>query len=166
MPYFVVGVVPSYPVCHILRTFVHDGSLLLLLFPPLSAFLLVGFSVTPPAPLLAPVPMNIPRPMGCAANPAQSQPGDTLTHTVRLLQGSPGTNIPTIVARVDYRRLSTVDTKGASSVDPSTEDLCQVLNRSSGLAFSPPATVTNITRLSNRSLFCRVRPKEEPTFTK
>ncbi|CAN0356244.1 unnamed protein product, partial [Laminaria digitata] len=71
---------------------------------------------------------------------------------------------PAFFAAVDHIAVSTPNTKGERSVDPSvaqnalrssTRHLCHVFHCRPGLGFSPPAIVPKITRRGSRPSFCR-----------
>ena len=127
---------------------------------------LVGFRSTPPVTPPFPIPLDTTH-GGCAALP-----------TPRCLilvpphHGPLGCfeDLPRLFASVDHRVVSTPNTKGASSVDPSvarnslrssTMHPRQVYNSPLGLGFSPPAIVPNIARLGSLSLLCRATAPEK-----
>ena len=162
----IVGLVPSYPACRLLS---YVG-------PPRFPFYFFGLPPRPHSlfrvsllllllPALPPFPLGITH-CGCAALPTQL--GLILVPLYHEPFGcfeDTRYHFPASFAAVDHSPVSTPSTKGDCSVDPSVArnspevfdycmHLCQVLCPP-GLGFSPPAIVSNTTRLSNRSLLCR-----------
>ena len=164
MFYFLVGLVLSYPVSHLLPTFVHRSFPSTPPAPPLLRIPLVRFSATPPVASPPPFPWK-PRTADarcCLLSLASSSCHPTMNRSTASRTSR--YHLPAFFAAVDYSAVSTPNTKGASSADPSvarnsltssTMHLCQVLNCLPDLGFSRPGIVPNITRLGNRSLLRR-----------
>ena len=133
---FLVGLVPCCPVCHLLPTFVYGSFPSTSPVPLHSRIPLVGF---PPTPLSLDTTHG-----GCAALPTQlSLSSCHLTMNCSAASRTPRYNSATCWL---HKAVSTPNTKGGSSVDPSvarnpprcsTMHLCQVLNCPPGLGFSP-----------------------------
>ena len=163
MFYFLVGLVPCYPVCHLLPTFVHRNFPSTPPVPPPPRIPLVGFPSTPP---VAPPP-PIPSGTTLGGFPAMStQLCLMLVPPHREPFGcfeAPRYHVPAILSAVDHITVSALNPTGECSIDhkvarnslrSSTMNLCQVLNCPPGLGFSPQAIVPNISRLGNHSLLC------------
>ena len=150
MFYFLVGLMPCYPLGHLLPTFVHHR------FPstppgrPPLRISYIGFSAS--SPVAPPPPVSL----GCH-----------LTMKYSAASKIPRYHSPAFFAAVDHNAVSTPNTKGATSVDPTAArnslrfwimHICQVSNCPPGLEFSPPDIVPNITRQGNRSRLFRATP--------
>ena len=134
------------PVCHLPSPFVHRSFPSTPHVPPPPRILLVWCFTTPP---VAPPPLICSDTThgGCAALPTQ------LTFMNRsTASGTPRYHFPVFFVAVTHSAVSTPNTKGASSVDPSLArgsprssnmHLCQVLSCPPDLRFSSPAIVLN-----------------------
>ena len=132
-----VGLVPCYPVCYPLPTFVHRGfastppvapsaPIPLVGFPstplvaPPAPIPLVGFPSAPPVAPLPPIPLDTTH-GGCAA--LSTQPCLVLSplhhESFGCAPRNPRYHVPVIIAPVDHSAVSTPDPKGECSVDPS-----------------------------------------------
>ena len=158
---------PCYSVCRLRPRFVHRAFPSTPLLPPLPAF---PWSCFLPLLLLPPLP---PFPWApptadvrcCLLSCASSSCHLTMNHSAASRTSR--YHFPASFAAVDRSAVSIPNTTGECSVDPSmgrnslrssTMHLCQVSNCPPGLGFSPPAIVSNITRLGNRSMLYRATP--------
>ena len=148
-----VGLVPCYPVCHLLPTFVHRSSPSTPPVPPLLAFPWSSFLPLLLLPPLPPFPWIPPTPDARRCLLSSASSSCHLTMDRSAASRTPRYHFPAFFDAVDHSAVSTPSTKGASSVDPSvarnsrrssTMDLCQVLNCPPCFGFSPSAIISNI----------------------